>query len=68
MISLNDWIQRLHRVGQRRFPSIFGRVTRRDVEEAEAHLEHLTEEELAEGLEAARRAIATARAQKENKP
>ena len=62
MISLRDSIQRLQDLGRRRFPSIFGRVSQRDVREAEAHLNQLTDEELAAGREAARRAIETARA------
>ena len=55
------WIDRLRGFATRHFPSLFARVTRGDVRRAQEHLDALTENEVAEGRDAARKAIEAAR-------
>lgn len=62
------WLDMLRRFARRRFPSLFVRVTRRDVRRAQEQLNSLTEEEIEEGREAARRAIAAARERDRDTP
>jgi hypothetical protein len=60
-IPTTSLIDRLRSFAARRFPSLFARVTRSDVRRAQEHLDALTDKEVADGRDAARKAIEAAR-------
>jgi hypothetical protein len=62
------WLTRIRDAGRRWLPGLFIRVTRKDITDASAALDELTDEEVAAGREAARRAIEAARARRDQSP
>jgi hypothetical protein len=58
---LDRWMARLRGLARRWLPELFVRVTRKDVEQAEQTLSNLSDKEIEQGREAARRAIQEAR-------
>jgi hypothetical protein len=61
MPSPTRLFDRLRLTARRWLPEMFVRVTRKDVEAAQTGLDEATEQELAAGQEAARKALAAAR-------
>lgn len=62
------WLARIQDAGRRWLPGLFIRVTPKDVADARAALDDLSDEEVAAGREAARRAIEAARARRDQSP